>query len=240
MCGRMNQDDDLSAVYRELVGEPFPGEANFNTAPTETVWIVRPERGGQALEAAPTQWWLTPYWAKARKPRYAAFNARAETLRESRTFAEPFRRRRCVVPVSGFYEWRRSAAGRQPFYVRAMEGSLLLGGVWDRWRSREGSEVVESCAVVTTAVSPGLAFLHDRQPLMLGRSEVARWLQRASDAAALDDLLTARLPMALTATPVSDYVGDPRHKERRCLKAVGTAIEIGAESNTTAAANALP
>lgn len=237
MCGRMSQDDDLDAVYRELVGEPFPGEANFNTAPTETVWIVRRRRrddeAGAGLEAAAAQWWLTPYWSKTPKPRYATFNARAETLRESRTFGEPFRRRRCLVPVTGFYEWRRAGAVRQPFFVCAAEGPLLLAGVWDRWRSRDRREVVESCAVVTTASSPALAFLHDRQPLMLGRSDVPRWLQSSADPAPLDSLLTPRLPVPLTATPVSDYVGDPRHKAPRCLAATGAGIEIAADAGAT-------
>lgn len=231
MCGRMSQDDDLDAVYRELTGEPFPGEANFNTAPTETVWIVRPRRGDEGcLETAAAQWWLTPYWSKTPKPRYATFNARAETLRESRTFAEPFQRRRCVVPASGFYEWRHAGAKRQPFFVRAADGPLLFAGVWDRWRNRDRSELVESCAVVTTASSPALAFLHDRQPVMLGRSDVTRWLQSGAEPAALDEILAPRLPVALNATPVSDYVGNPRHKEPRCMAAVGAGIEIPPEA----------
>ena len=236
MCGRMSQDESLDAVYRELTGEPFPGSANFNTAPTETIGIVRRvrdagQRTGARLEAALAQWWLTPYWSKTPKPRYATFNAKAETLARSRVFADPFRRRRCLVPVTGFYEWRREGGRRQPYWVRGRDGPLLLAGLWDRWRGRDGSQlprVVESCAVVTTAASPGLAFLHDRQPLMLDRQTAGRWLGHLAPAA-LGALLAPRLPVALTATPVSDYVGDPRHKAPRCMAAVGGPVDVAAD-----------
>lgn len=237
MCGRMSQDESLDAVYRELTGEPFPGSANFNTAPTETIGIVRQrvrgaeQRTGARLEAALAQWWLTPYWSKTPKPRYATFNAKAETLARSRVFADSFRRRRCLVPVTGFYEWRREGGRRQPYWVRGRDGPLLLAGLWDRWRRRDGSQLpraVESCAVVTTAASPGLAFLHDRQPLMLDRHTAGRWLGHL-EPGALGALLAPRLPVALTATPVSDYVGDPRHKASRCMAAVGGPVDVAAD-----------
>lgn len=233
MCGRMSQDESLDAVYRELTGEPFPGVANFNVAPTETIGIVRRKRAADpraaaGLEAGLAQWWLTPYWSKTPKPRYATFNAKAETLGRSRAFADAFRRRRCLVPVTGFYEWRRSGSRRQPYWVRGRDGPLLLAGLWDRWRARDGSQVVESCTVVTTAASPELAFLHDRQPLMLDREAAGLWLRHAEPRAG-DGLLAPRAPVALAATPVSDYVGDPRHKERRCMAAVGPVLEIAAD-----------
>ena len=88
MCGRFNATDDpLNQVYEELVGHPFPGEPNYNTAPTETAWIVRHDApGSDELEAVPATWWLTPYWSRTAKPKYATFNARAESLARSSTF----------------------------------------------------------------------------------------------------------------------------------------------------------
>ena len=231
----MNVDEDvLDDIFESLLGQPFPGESNFNTAPTEPVWIVRSrhQSDGAGLEAAEAQWWLTPYWSRTAKPRYATFNAKAETLATSRTFAEPFRRRRCVVPVAGFYEWRRNGNLRQPFYVRpeSQPSSLCLGGVWDRWRPRDGSPPIESFAVVTTAASPGLEFLHDRQPLMLSPHEAARWLDREASDEELARLLEPCLPHDLAALPVSNYVGDPRHKGRECSAATGMAIAIAANA----------
>ena len=235
MCGRMNVDEDVLAdTFESLFDVPFPGASNHNTAPTETAWIVRnrrrsPQQADAGLEAAPATWWLTPYWSPTPKPRYATFNAKAETLAESRVFREPFRRRRCVVPVAGFYEWRRRGDLRQPFHVHSQSGALLLGGVWDRWRARDGSTTVESFAVVTTAASAELEFLHDRQPLMLSPEGAMRWLDRDTSASALARLLQPRLPDGLTASPVSDYVGDPRNKGPRCAVPSGPAIAVGGQ-----------
>ena len=132
MCGRMQVDEGLDDLYEELLGEPYPGETNHNVAPTEPVWIVRnrsPRAPQPGLEAVEAQWWLTPFWSKVPKPRYATFNAKAETLHKSSTFREPFQQRRCVVPITGFYEWQRRGEARQPFHVRPVDGPLLLAGV---------------------------------------------------------------------------------------------------------------
>lgn len=233
MCGRMKVDDEaLDEIYEELLGIAFPGETNHNVAPTEPVWIVRnrsPRSPTSGLEAAEAQWWLTPFWSKTPKPRFATFNAKAETLLKSNTFREPFRRRRCVVPISGFYEWRKEGESRQPLYVRPQAGPLLLAGVWDRWRSRDKEQVVDSFTVITTAVSSGLAFLHDRQPVMLDRPDARRWLDRRAAPESLVDLLAPSVPTPLVALPVSDYVGNPRNKEDRCATPVGEAIDIARE-----------
>ena len=237
MCGRMNVDKDaLEDIFELLLGEPFPGTSNHNTAPTETAWIVRnrrrsAEHADAGLEAAPATWWLTPYWSPTPKPRYATFNAKAETLAESRTFREPFRRRRCVVPVAGFYEWQGQGKTRQPFHVHPPSGALLLGGVWDRWRPRDGSTAIDSFSVVTTAASAELEFLHDRQPLMLSEEDALRWLARDTSNTALTRLMRPCAPAGLTATPVSNYVGDPRNKEPRCAMPIDPAIPIGGPNN---------
>ena len=245
MCGRFNVDaEGLDDAYESLVGQPFPGASNHNTAPTESAWIIRAEGDGAAegaLNAAEAKWWLTPYWSPVAKPKHATFNARAETLTTSRTFREPFRRRRCVVPVSGFYEWRRriqpglfddggGAGSRgvgQPYYVRPRHGALLLAGVWDRWRRGEAS--LDSFAVVTTAVSDKLAFLHHRQPLLLASADARVWLGAAAESDELAALLAPRVPVELLAAPVSRRVGDARNKDQRCAVPVGDAAVIAAD-----------
>lgn len=248
MCGRFSVDDQdqgLDDVYQSLVGCPFPGVANLNTAPTETAWIVRLDSSaGGSLTALEATWSLTLYWSEAATPKYATFNARAETLATSRTFREPFRRRRCVVPISGYYEWRKQAQpglfeddGRaagslagslkertQPYFVRPRRGALLLAGVWDRWR--RGRAAVDSFAVVTTAASDQLAFLHPRQPLSLAPQDARVWLRADRDSEELAGLLAPRVPVELLAAPVSRHVGNARNKGRRCSVPVGVATVI--------------
>ena len=231
MCGRFNAaDDPLNQVFEELVGHPFPGETNHNTAPTETAWIIRhdaPE--SEELEAVAAAWWLTPYWSKTAKPKYATFNARAETISTASSFREPYQRRRCLVPVCGYYEWQKEGRRRIPYYIRPRTGGLLLAGVWDRWRSRDRSETITSFAIVTTAVTDKLEFVHDRQPVMLSKDGARRWMSRDAQAPDLGALLEPRIPVDLYAVPVSAYVGDPRNKESRCLEPVAAAMAIDSD-----------
>lgn len=228
MCGRFNAaDDPLNQVFEELVGHPFPGEANHNTAPTEPAWIVRHDApASEELEAVAATWWLTPYWSKTPKPKYATFNARAETIAESSSFKEPFRRRRCLVPVCGYYEWQKDGARRFPHYVRPRTGGMLLAGVWDRWRSRDRTQEIRSFSIVTTAATAKLEFLHDRQPVMLSRAGARRWMSRDATASDLRALLSPGIPVDLDVVPVSAYVGDPRNKEPRCVQPVAAALPI--------------
>ncbi len=150
-------------------------------APTEPVVVLRPTALG-ALEAATMRWWLTPYWSKELSTRYSMFNAKAETIDTSASFKEPFARRRCAVPVAGYYEWSKDGERKLPYYIRPRDDDgMLLAGIWDRWRN--GDEVVESFAVVTTAVHDRLAFVHRRQPVMLSRAEGRRWMDRTEDPA---------------------------------------------------------
>ena len=233
MCGRFATDQErLEKLYLALIGKPVPGEGSYNVAPTESAWIVRHDgRDSEVLEAAEADWWLTPYWSKTRaRKNYATFNAKSETLEKSSTFREPFRRRRCLVPISGFYEWQKVAGIRRPFYIQPETGGMLLAGVWDRWRSADRSEKVDSFAIVTTAAHAGFEPIHNRQPVILSLDGARAWMDRSSSADELDALFEPRMPDDLLAVPVSSYVGNPRNKESRCIEPVGKPVRLAAES----------
>jgi putative SOS response-associated peptidase YedK len=224
MCGRVNvSSGPLTLLFMDMVGQPYPGADRHNVAPTEPLTVLR---GNEALESVTMRWWLTPYWSSEPSTRYSMFNAKAETLGVSRAFAEPFARRRCLLPIAGFYEWAKDGNRKLPYYIRpSADDGLLLAGVWDRWRG--GGETVESFAVVTTAVHERLAFVHNRQPAMLSRAEGRRWLSRGEDPELLRaDLLRPRVPVALHVVPVSTYVGNSRNEGPRCIEPIGRAIGI--------------
>ncbi len=129
MCGRFNVTaDPLTVLLMELVGMTHPGPDNFNTAPTETVTVLRLDAGGEP-ELVPMRWWLTPYWAKEMSTKYSMFNAKSETAHKSPAFREPFQKRHCVVPVCGFYEWTRLNNQKLPYFITPTEfpGMLLAG-----------------------------------------------------------------------------------------------------------------
>jgi putative SOS response-associated peptidase YedK len=245
MCGRFNvESDPLSRLLMELVQLPHPGPDNHNLAPTEPVAVLRRDGRGEP-QLLPMRWWLTPYWAKDAGTRYSMFNAKAETVAESRAFREPFRKRRCVVPVSGFYEWVRSGSAAEPgaspqkqklpFYLRPREQpGMLLAGIWDRWRSGdgdggEGSDLL-SFAILTTAASDQMAFLHHRQPLMLSTADAACWLDGTASTDQLNDLLRPRVPVPLEAVPVSTWVNNARHKDQRCLEPIGVPVAVASDA----------
>ena len=230
MCGRFNVvSDPLVEVFVELTGEPYPGADNRNTAPTEPAWIVGQSRDEARRGATEARWWLTPYWSKTLATRYAMFNARSETLRTSPAFKVPFRRRRCVVPVCGFYEWTRTPRGRMPYYIRPTgEKPMLLGGVWDRWRDKASGDSSIGFAVVTTPANPNLAFIHDRQPLMLSFDDACAWMDRSTPTEDLMAMLTPALPAALDAVPVSTHVNNARNKGPVCTQPIGETILVEA------------
>jgi putative SOS response-associated peptidase YedK len=158
------------------------------------------------------------------------FNARSETVANSPAFREPFRKRRCVVPVSGFYEWARSGSQKLPYYLTAHEAAgLLLAGVWDRWHNPESGELLESFAVLTCPANERLKFVHKRQPVMLSMADAHRWLDPALPAPDRNELFDSCLPVAMDAVPVSSYVNNARNKTARCLDPIGRIVDIAVD-----------
>ncbi len=229
MCGRFNiTSDPLTVLLMELVGLPHPGPDNFNTAPTETVPVLRLDDAG-APEIVPMRWWLTPYWSKGPSTRYAMFNAKSETAATSPAFREPFRKRRCVVPVSGFYEWTRQNKQKLPYYLTPHEApGLLLAGLWDRWRDRDTETVLESFTVLTVAAADAMAFVHKRQPLMLSVDDARRWMDPENED--FETLIGSELPVALDAVPVSTHVNNARNKDSRCVDPIGAPVPLTTEA----------
>jgi putative SOS response-associated peptidase YedK len=220
--------DPLSVLLMELIGLPHPGPDNHNAAPTETIKVLRLSDEGEP-ELVPMRWWLTPYWSKGPSTKYSMFNAKSETASTSPAFREPYRKRRCVVPVSGFYEWTRqkTAQGpkKLPYYIRAhdQEG-LLLAGLWDRWRNPETDERLESFTILTVPAAPGMAFVHDRQPLILSMADARLWMDPAVED--YEAVIGSDLPVAVDAVPVSTYVNNARNKDARCTEPIGKPIRI--------------
>lgn len=212
----------------ELVGLNHPGPDNYNAAPTETIVVLRLGDDGDA-QLVPMRWWLIPSWSKEPTTKYSMFNAKSETVERSAAFKKPFRSRRCVVPVSGFYEWTHNGGRKLPYhFVPHDDPGLLLAGIWDRWHDDAAGRAIESFAVLTCPANPGLQFVHNRQPVMLSRGEARQWIAATADPAGLKALCGPHLPMPLDAVPVSSYVNNARHKDARCVEPVGPVVAVAA------------
>jgi putative SOS response-associated peptidase YedK len=178
MCGRFTQAYTWREVqdFLNVFGPPQNLQPRYNIAPTMNVDVVLAQDSVRALTKM--RWGLCPgWWKKTLGELPATFNARAETVAEKPMFRSAFRRCRCVVPASGFYEWRLEAGRKQPYYITAVDGSILLiAGLWDTWTDQASGETVKSCTLIVTGANKAMRALHDRMPVLLRREEGERWL----------------------------------------------------------------
>jgi putative SOS response-associated peptidase YedK len=181
MCGRFTQYYTWSEVrdFLDLFGEPRNLRPRYNVAPTTTVDVVRLNAEGRR-EMTSMRWDLIPaWWKKPLKEKPATFNARVETVDTSGMFRDAYRKRRCVVPVSGFYEWTGDKKDRQPHLFTAADGSPLfaLAGLWDSWRDPATGEDILSCTLITTGANDWMTPYHDRMPSVIAQANIDRWLR---------------------------------------------------------------
>lgn len=214
MCGRYAFFASADAVRRWFGVSAVPDlAARYNIAPTQQVPVVREREPGRR-EIALLRWGLVPPWAADPAIGQRLINARAETLAEKPSFRAAFRRRRCVVLASGWYEWQETAAGKRPFFLYRRDGEPLgFAGLWEHWTDRSSGEIVQSCAIVTQAAPPPLAAIHDRMPALLERHALGEWLDpRIEEASRLAALLDPGAAAAIEARPVGRAVNDPRRE----------------------------
>jgi putative SOS response-associated peptidase YedK len=172
MCGRYSLDYNPEFDGRFSVSTPL--EPRYNIAPGEQVPVIRQD---QAHSFLLMRWGLIPHWAKDEKGGYKMINALAETLRGKPAFRSLLRSRRCLLPASGFYEWQETEGkGKQPYHIHADNNEwLAFTGLYDMWRSPEGTDVY-SCTIITTEATAALKPLHDRMPAILEPAAEDMWL----------------------------------------------------------------
>ena len=212
MCGRFTQERPASELAEIFGAEPLtddPG-GRYNVAPTDEAVVVVQREDRRAVTAY--RWGLIPHWATDAKVASRMFNARAETLTRSPAFREAFRRRRCLVPVDSFYEWKREGTIRQPYRVVRDDGRpLALAGLWAGWRDPATETVRRTFTIVTTTPNDALRDLHDRMPVVIPEGAWDRWLgPTPEDAGELLALLSPNDEVDLTIYPVVRDVNDVR------------------------------
>jgi putative SOS response-associated peptidase YedK len=233
MCGRASltaSGDDLREVFG--LAETPAVAPHYNVPPSQPLHVVRVTRDGVRRRMDALRWGLVPSWATDPKIGHRLTLARVESVQTTPAFRDAVRRRRCLVAVDGFFEWRRDpttasgtrrsrkgAAPSVPFFVRRPDrGVFALAGVWERWTSPDG-EVVESCAILTQPAREPVSGIHDRMPLVLAPSAWGAWLDRGrTDPDAIAALLAQPTP-ELFAYAVTPHVNDPRHDDAGCLEA---------------------
>jgi putative SOS response-associated peptidase YedK len=204
----------------------------YNIAPTQEIVIVRANPSDGRRTAAMMRWGLVPSWAK--EPGGAPqINARAETLVEKPMFRTAYRRRRCLIPADGFYEWQQPAGGgkgtKQPYYIHRPDGQpFAFAGLWESWTGRGASasepnktspSSIESCTIVTTQANQRLRELHERMPVVLAPADYDLWLDvKVEEPATLAHLLAPCGEDELVAEPVSTHVNRVANDDPRCIE----------------------
>ena len=211
MCGRFTNRltwREIVALYRLSV--PAQPERNlpgrYNICPTDTIDTVV-ERDGKR-DLVPMRWGLVPWWWKKKaKETPATFNARAETVATKPMFRDAFKRKRCLIPASGYYEWKTTETGKQPYYFSTENGSpLTIAGLWDEWKDIETGEPLNSCTMVITTANEFVSKIHDRMPALLTPYQFDGWLSGSAGV----EVLATWAQKSLRVWPVSRRVNSSR------------------------------
>jgi putative SOS response-associated peptidase YedK len=211
MCGRFTRMytwRELVALYR-LTDQSPPSnlQPRYNICPTTTIDSVVERDGKRRLE--PMRWGLIPsWWSKSLKEmRLATFNARAETVAQKPMFRAAFKRKRCIIPASGYYEWKTTPDGKQPFYFTAKNGPVLsIAGLWDEWKDKDSGKTMKSCTMIITEPNKFVAKVHDRMPVLLKPDQFEPWLSGNAGT----DILKPAPERMLQMWPVSKRVNSSR------------------------------
>jgi len=203
--------EELIRLYRLTVPNiPSNLQPRYNICPTTTIDAVVEKDGKRTLESM--RWGLVPaWWSKPFKEfKLATFNARAETVAEKPMFRSAFKKNRCIIPASGYYEWKTIGKEKQPYYFTDKhEPVLSIAGIWDEWTNREEGKSLTSCAMLITGPNMFVQDYHDRMPVLLRPDQIDRWLSGESGR---DVLIPAREEM-LQTWPVSKRVNSSRSDE---------------------------
>jgi putative SOS response-associated peptidase YedK len=223
MCGRYNLITDAEALVdffeiEQTLFDVSELQPRYNIAPSQDVPIVRDTGNGRELAMA--RWGLVPHWSKEEKPKYSTINARAETVAEKPTYREAFRRKRCLIPATGFYEWKREGDQKTPHHIRLPEGGLFaFTGLWDHW-DKEGTGF-DSCSIIVTSANTTMQPIHDRMPVILNPAQYNTWLAADHFNRAQLESLLVPYTGELKAYPVSRLVNSPKNDDSRCIEHTG-------------------
>ena len=219
MCGRFSRDITWQQVHAfsqglDLVLPPEQPELSWNVAPTQNSWVLAADPAGAA--ARQMRWGLLPSWAKDSKLGVSLINARLETVASKPAFRSAWKARRCLVPASGYYEWRLENGIKQPYWIHDSSAPILMfAGLWENWQTPD-AQWLQSFTIITCAALDRMQELHDRTPLMLSPPVLRDWLHGSVEQAEAIARQAPVPPLAWHA--VSRAVGNPRSNGPRLVE----------------------
>lgn len=217
MCGRFFLIEDAADVKKH-----FKAQVNieilprYNIAPSQNSPVICYQNAVRQLQLM--RWGLIPHWSKESRLKYSTINARAETVATKPVYRMPFKRSRCLVPASGFFEWQKRDAGKQPYLIKSSLGLMAFAGLWDHWEG-EGKSI-NSFTIIVTDANSKIRLIHDRMPVILDEQNYDDWLNPDADAGSLKALLKPCREEVIELFPVSRYVNSPKNDDPQCIQAL--------------------
>jgi putative SOS response-associated peptidase YedK len=217
MCGRFSSTSQLQFLLEQFRAEPMGVEGHqpsWNVAPASDILVVTASPDG-ARQLRELRWGLVPRWAKDPSGANRMINLRAETVREKKGWKSTLARKRCIIPIDGFYEWQDQGKGqrKQPFYITSRDFTpLALAGLWATWRDPDSGEELFTCTILTTSANDLMEPVHHRMPVILAAEDWDAWLDpENTDTEELAKLLAPAPEEMLTLWPVDPAVGNVRN-----------------------------
>ena len=223
MCGRYRLSKRKQIIEEYFDCDPWDDEwpERYNIAPTQPVPVIRQHPEDAVREISRMRWGLIPNFARDASIASGTINAKSETAATKPAFRDPLKLRRCLIPADGFYEWKRTATGKQPYCFELKGGELFaFAGVWDGWKDASGNWV-KSFSILTTTPNAVTATVHDRMPVILDPDSYGLWLDpRMQDVAAISELLRPYDARLLRCYPVSTRVNHVANDDVECSRPV--------------------
>ena len=218
MCGRVIQS---SAPVRYAIVDGMNVRDSrvhnypprWNGAPSQDLLVIRRNHKTGEVSLDPLRWGLIPYWCEDPKGGRKPINAKCETVRTLPSFREAYRKRRCILPVDGFFEWKaiKGQKAKQPYAIAMKDGSPFgIGGLWENWKDPTSGEWMRTFAIITTDANELVAEIHDRMPLILAPPDYIRWL---SDEPNPRDLMRPFPAEPMRMWPISTRVNKPENDD---------------------------
>lgn len=214
MCGRFTLSHKIQEVLEVFnLDTHLEFTPSYNIAPSQSVVVVRAVDGKH--EALTMRWGLIPFWMKSFPKSKPMINARAETIREKPAFRAAYRKRRCLIPSDGFYEWKKLETGKQPYYIHTKDHQIFaFAGLWEHWENEQQS--IDSCTIITTHANQDMSSIHDRMPVIIPVDKYTTWLSGNNSAS----LLVPAEEGYFHSYAVDRFVNSPAHNSEKCITAV--------------------
>ena len=209
MCGRFSFWHDKNYILGHYKLDDAPDYfTGYNIVPSYQIVVVRNQDG---KELANCHWGLIPHWAKDTKLK--PINARADSITKKPFFRDSFNKRRCLIPTNGYYEWKKTNYGKQPYFIKVKDEELFsFAGIWDSWDNPEGA--LEICAIITTEANQSTVNIHSRMPVIINPDDYDAWLNEGGE-----KMLTP-YQGDMETYPVSTRVNNPRNQGSELIQSI--------------------